>query len=65
MDVKTISEDTYTTLRKKVVFTVIKKMWNKEQSAVITTMKSQAEVRCGDGRFDSPGHSAKYCTYIF
>ncbi|KAK0148355.1 hypothetical protein N1851_011326 [Merluccius polli] len=31
-------------------------------------MKSQEEeevVLCGDGRCDSPGHSAKYCTYTF
>ncbi|KAG1934115.1 hypothetical protein F2P79_020247 [Pimephales promelas] len=66
MNLKTISEDTYTSLRKKFVFPVIEKTWIKEQSAVLTTMKSQEEVvLCGDGWCDSPGHPAKYCTYTF
>ncbi len=66
MNLKTISEDTYTSLRKKFVFPVIEKMWIKEQSTVLTNMKSQEVVElCGDGRCDSPGHSAKYCTYTF
>ncbi|XP_051972341.1 uncharacterized protein LOC127636023 isoform X1 [Xyrauchen texanus] len=66
MNLKTISEDTYTSLRKKFVFPVIQKTWIKEQSTVLSTMKSQeVVVLCGDGRCDSPGHSAKYCTYTF
>ena len=67
MNLKTISEDTYTTLRKKFVFPVVEKTWLKEQSAVVTAFKSEeAEVvLCGDGRCDSPGHSAKYCTHTF
>ncbi len=52
-------EDTYTRLKKKLVFPVIEKTWATEQSAVLTTTKSQeAEVElCGDGRCDSPGAS--------
>lgn len=55
---KTVSEDTYTLLRKNFVFRVIEKMWIKEQNIVLNTMKSQQVVLCGDGRCDSPGHSA-------
>ncbi len=65
MNLKTISEDTYTTLRKKYVFPVIEKTWAKEQNAVLSSMKSREVVLCGDGRCDSPGHCAKYCTYTF
>lgn len=67
INLKSISEDTYVQLRKKFVFPVIEKAWNKEQNALMTTKKSdQSEVvLCGDGRCDSPGHSAKYCTYTF
>lgn len=66
MNLKTISEDTYSGLRKRFVFPVIEKMWEKEQSTVLSALKSQEVVElCGDGRCDSPGHSAKYCTYTF
>uniref|UniRef100_A0A671PRE8 Uncharacterized LOC107702177 n=1 Tax=Sinocyclocheilus anshuiensis TaxID=1608454 RepID=A0A671PRE8_9TELE len=65
MNLKTISEDTYTTLRKKYVFPAIEKTWAKEQNAVLSSMKSREVVLCGDGRCDSPGHCAKYCTYTF
>ena len=67
MNLKTICEDTYMTLRKKFVFPVVEKTWLTEQSAVVATLKSQEELveLCGDGRCDSPGHSAKYCTYTF
>lgn len=67
VNLKTIREDTYSRLRKKFVFPVIEKTWTKEQSAVLTTMKSrEGEVElCGDGRCDSPGHSAQYYTYTF
>lgn len=66
MNLKTISEDTYTALRKKHVFPVLNKTWVAEQEAVLSEIRSQEEVvLCGDGRCDSPGHSAKYCTYTF
>uniref|UniRef100_A0A8C6TKP9 THAP-type domain-containing protein n=1 Tax=Neogobius melanostomus TaxID=47308 RepID=A0A8C6TKP9_9GOBI len=65
MNLKTISEDTYTALRKSFVFPTIKKTWINQRNAVLTDLKSQEVVLCGDGRRDSPGHSAKYCTYTF
>lgn len=66
MNLKTISADTYATLRKRCVFPVIEKTWEKEQRAVLSAMKDQQDnVICGDGRCDSPGHSAKFCTYTF
>lgn len=67
MSPKTICEESYTTLRKRFVFPVVQNTWAKEQSAVFTNTKSREEevILCGDGRCDSPGHSAKYCTYTF
>lgn len=66
MNLKTISEDTYVTLRKKYVFPVLEKTWAKEQNSVLSSMKSREKVVLyGDGRCDSPGHCAKYCTYSF
>ena len=37
--------------------------WNKCQSEVLSVLQAQELVLCGDGRCDSPGTSAKYCTY--
>ncbi|KAK7909539.1 hypothetical protein WMY93_014223 [Mugilogobius chulae] len=65
MNLKSISEDTYISLRKRFVFPVVQNTWINEQRAVLATMKSQEVVLCGNGRCDSPGHSAKYCTYTF
>uniref|UniRef100_A0A8C6SM35 Transposase n=1 Tax=Neogobius melanostomus TaxID=47308 RepID=A0A8C6SM35_9GOBI len=65
MNLKSISEDTYTALRKKCVFPTITKTWINERNAVLTDLASQEVVLCGDGRCDSPGHSAKYCTCTF
>ncbi|XP_063060604.1 uncharacterized protein LOC134453783 [Engraulis encrasicolus] len=66
MNLQSICEDTYSTLRKRFVFPAVERTWAREQSAVLTSMQAQeAVVLCGDGRCDSPGHSAKYCTYTF
>ena len=42
----------------------MKQTWIKSQSAILKQMKQNRSVDvCGDGRCDSPGHSAKYGTY--
>ena len=39
-------------------------MWRKERNRVISLLKKgNCVIVIGDGRCDSPGHSAKYCTY--
>lgn len=64
-NLKTISEDTYTNLRKNYVFPVVKSTWEEEQDVIFEELKSRdAQIAlAGDGRCDSPGHCAKYCTY--
>ena len=63
---KTISEKSFYRLRRSYVAPAIKKKWRIEQKKVIKGLKTQEEVvLVGDGRCDSPGHSAKYCTYTF
>ena len=44
---------------------VIYRMWQNEQSIVLKVAKDDGGqlVLAGDGRADSPGHSAKYDTY--
>ena len=64
-NLKSIGEDCYYNLREKHVFPVIDTRWEREQSRVINTLKDRVEpvTLAGDGRCDSPGHSAKYGTY--
>ena len=43
---------------------MVKKAWKEERSSVLDEVKSNGPVNLiGDGRCDSPGHKAKYCTY--
>ena len=65
INLKPIGENCYYTLRDKYVFPVIDTHWEKEQTRLINTLKDWVEpvTLAGDGRCDSPGHSAKYGTY--
>ena len=38
-------------------------LWHKCDKIVVLQAKGVGAVLCGDGRFDSPGFSAKYMTY--
>ena len=66
INLKFISDSLYYQLRKEFIFPVVRQKWNKERKRVISLIKSRdVIVLVGDGRCDSPGHSAKYCTYTF
>ena len=54
-------------LREQFLFPVLKSTWEEEQKTVLNQLKARESgaVLAGDGRCDSPGHSAKYCTYTF
>ena len=51
--------------RKMWLFPVIVRMYNTQKSLIISKLKALGSklTVCGDGQFDSPGFSAKYCTY--
>ena len=65
ISLKSIKEDTFYALREKHVFPVIDNHWDNEQKRIIAELKERATpvTLAGDGRCDSPGHSAKFCTY--
>ena len=63
LKLKTISEYSYYVLRKRFVFPVVERAWQTEQASVSNELVSRpSNVLVGDGRCDSPGHCAKYCT---
>ena len=55
---------TYFHHQRKFLFPTILKHWQAYQDKLIEEAKAQKDLTwSGDGRFDSMGHSAKYCVY--
>ena len=59
-----ISSNTFTRFQKHCAAPVISDVWNKMNGLIVDILKQYEEIcLCGDGRNDSPGHSARYCVY--
>ena len=64
LNLKFFSHTTYYNIQNKYLFPVVNKAWNEEKTSVLDAVKRDGPVNLiGDGRCDSPGHNAKYCTY--
>lgn len=63
----TISLSTYYSHQKCYLHPAISNVWSKHQSDMISVLQAFSEPLSlgGDGRNDSPGHSAKYGSYSF
>ena len=54
----------FSALRSQWLFPVIYRVYTEQKNMMMDQLRSAANlVLCGDGQFDSPGYSAKYCTY--
>ena len=61
---KFFSHTTYYNIQNKSLFPVVNKAWKEERTSVLDAIKRDGPVNLiGDGRCDSLGQSAKYCTY--
>ena len=59
-----MSSPTFYALQKKIVFPVINSVYRKYRDSLIDKCNERGAVEVsGDGRCDSPGYNAKYCTY--
>ena len=60
-----IRKDSYYVIQRKYLFGVANKTWLNQQSTYIDKIieKGSGCYLSGDGRCDSPGYNAKYCTY--
>ena len=67
INLKSIAKGTYFNIREHYVFPVVKTTWKQQQQQIFSELKARqvGAVLAGDGRCDSPGHWAKYCTYTF
>ena len=65
MGVLSISAATYFRHQDQMLHLVVSKVWRRQQTALLAVLNAEEGrvVVGGDGRADSPGHSAKYGTY--
>ncbi|XP_018113154.1 uncharacterized protein cskmt.L isoform X2 [Xenopus laevis] len=63
LSIPLFSHTTYYTYQKRYLFPAIDIAWKNEQEAVKNDMAGNSVVLASDAQVDSPGHSAKYCTY--
>ena len=65
-DIQIIGERTFYNIQKKYLFPAINQVYEKRRDEIVEKLKGEKQLNViGDGRFDSPGHSAKYRTYTF
>ena len=59
-----ISNNTFTRFQKHCAAPVVREIWEEMNSLITGILRQYDELcLCGDGRNDSPGHSARYCVY--
>ena len=64
MGISLYSVRTYFVHQSKFLFPAILTFWERYRATLVNELKEKREVIwCGDGRFDSMGHSAKYGAY--
>ncbi|XP_014666614.1 PREDICTED: uncharacterized protein LOC106808411 [Priapulus caudatus] len=60
---KFVSEATFHNIQRCYLVPTIENFWSDHQKEVVAEMKDKELVVLGDGRMDSPGYSAQYCSY--
>ena len=65
MNVVTIGYSTFMKHQKKYLHAAVEKTYREQQSSLLDSIKNEGKelILGGDGRCDSPGHSAKYGSY--
>nr|XP_022301675.1 uncharacterized protein LOC111109742 [Crassostrea virginica] len=57
------STSKFTAIQRKYLVPTISTFWKEQQRDIIENLQGESIIALGDGRNDSPGHSAQYCTY--
>lgn len=64
LEMPIISGKTFYNLAKRWLYPLITEQFTRMKSEIIRELRSTGNlVLCGDAQFDSPGYSAKFCTY--
>ena len=64
LGLSSLSRSTFMRIQKKYIIPEIEKFWTDMKASIWKIFKGESIILCGDGRNDSPGHSAKYCVYV-
>ncbi|XP_069138377.1 uncharacterized protein [Argopecten irradians] len=54
---------TFNNIQRIYLIPSIDELWKEQQASLLSHFEGRDVVLAGDGRMDSPGHSAQYCTY--
>jgi hypothetical protein len=65
MNMQYISQSLFYQYQRLYIASAVNKTWKTLQTSLWNTRKGNDIIIGGDGRNDSPGHSAQYCTYSF
>ncbi|PIK61631.1 hypothetical protein BSL78_01449 [Apostichopus japonicus] len=65
MSLKCITKDTFYRVQRLYVSPVVENYWKGMQQVILSSFLDHPVTMAGDGRCDSPGHSAQYCSYVF
>ena len=60
-----LSASTFHRIQRNYVVPEISLTWEEMKREIWLVLGKEALILCGDGRSDSPGHSAKYGTYLW
>lgn len=60
-----LSSSSFVKIQRTYVTPSIEEIWTNHQNEIFEEFRGKDIVVLGDGRMDSPGHSAQYCTYTF
>ncbi|XP_063051991.1 uncharacterized protein LOC134446516 [Engraulis encrasicolus] len=63
MNMGMVNPTTFFTIQDTYCVDTIKDVWEEKRSEAINRLQGKDIAVCGDGRNDSPGHSAQYCSY--
>ncbi|VDI27339.1 Hypothetical predicted protein [Mytilus galloprovincialis] len=65
LSLKFIGQTQYYSIQKDIAIPAIDHYYSLQREVVLQQLQGKQLVLGGDGRCDSPGYSAKYCTYTF
>ncbi|XP_041952905.1 uncharacterized protein LOC121712884 isoform X3 [Alosa sapidissima] len=63
MNMGMVGRNTYFTIQDVYCIDTIKKFWMEKRAELIVGLQNKDVVILADGRCDTPGHCAQYCTY--
>ncbi|XP_040358693.2 uncharacterized protein LOC115313580 [Ixodes scapularis] len=65
INIQAFSESTYFNHQAAFLQPAIERVWIREQQSLLQARQGKTVRLAGDGRYDSPGYSAKFMTYTF